>query len=196
MTSLRSAMKHSSPSPLSSPFSSTHGLPAFSSSPTDDAPPLSGRSSTSSRPSTSAGYSADHSTHSSSLLRTASGTSLSSAPSTASTLIVNPLSPNPYATPVPGYTPKVSFDTFENPVASMFSFTLRSTSAGYTRNRNTRLVSVLSKRLRSHGGRVFLCASSPDESGQEALDWSLESFVQDGDELVVFRGVEEDVLGV
>jgi hypothetical protein len=41
--------------------------------------------------------------------------------------------------------------------------------------------------------RVFLCASSPDESGQEALDWALESFVQDGDEFVVFRGVEEDV---
>ncbi|KAJ3711046.1 hypothetical protein C8R42DRAFT_596377 [Lentinula raphanica] len=83
-------------------------------------------------------------------------------------------------TPVPGYTPKVSFDTFENPAASMFSFTLRAKSAGYKRTRST---------------RVFLCASSPDESGREALDWALESFVQDGDEFVVFRGVEEDVLG-
>ncbi|THU93353.1 hypothetical protein K435DRAFT_670381 [Dendrothele bispora CBS 962.96] len=82
-------------------------------------------------------------------------------------------------TPVPGYTPKVSFDTFENPAASMFSFTLSSKSDGYKRTRNT---------------RVFLCASSPDESGREALDWALESFVQDGDEFVVFRGVEEDVL--
>lgn len=43
--------------------------------------------------------------------------------------------------------------------------------------------------------RVFLCASSPDESGREALDWALENLVQDGDELVVYRGVEEDVLG-
>lgn len=42
---------------------------------------------------------------------------------------------------------------------------------------------------------MFLCASSPDESGREALDWALETFVQDGDEFVVFRGVEEDVLG-
>jgi hypothetical protein len=42
---------------------------------------------------------------------------------------------------------------------------------------------------------VFLCASSPDESGREALDWALESLVQDGDEFVVFRGVEEEVLG-
>lgn len=42
---------------------------------------------------------------------------------------------------------------------------------------------------------VFLCASSPDESGREALDWALESLVQDGDEFVVCRGVEEEVLG-
>ncbi|KAJ7594236.1 hypothetical protein C8J56DRAFT_1002181 [Mycena floridula] len=74
---------------------------------------------------------------------------------------------------------KVSFDTFENPVASMFSFTLNSKSQGYKRTRNT---------------RVFLCASSPDESGREALDWSLESLVQDGDEFVVCRGVEEEVM--
>jgi hypothetical protein len=77
------------------------------------------------------------------------------------------------------YTPKVSFDTFENPIASMFSFTLQTKSAGYKRTRNT---------------RVYLCAASPDESGQEALDWCLESLVQDGDEVIVFRGVEEDLL--
>lgn len=80
-----------------------------------------------------------------------------------------------------GYTPKVSFDTFENPVASMFSFTLQVKTEGYKRTRNT---------------RAFLCASSPDESGREALDWALEFLVQDGDELIVFRGVDEDVLGV
>ena len=85
-----------------------------------------------------------------------------------------------FSSPAPTYTPKVSFDTFENPVASMFSFTLQVKSEGYRRNRNT---------------RVFLCASSPDESGREALEWSLESLVQEGDELIVFRGVDEDVLG-
>ncbi|KNZ79260.1 Universal stress protein A family protein C25B2.10 [Termitomyces sp. J132] len=79
----------------------------------------------------------------------------------------------------PGYTPKVSFDTFENKSASMFSFTLQVKSEGYVRTRST---------------RVFLCASSPDESGREALDWSLETLVQDGDELIVYRGVDEDVL--
>ncbi|KAJ7165548.1 hypothetical protein C8R43DRAFT_878116 [Mycena crocata] len=80
--------------------------------------------------------------------------------------------------PSGGYTPKVSFDTFENPVASMFSFTLQVKSAGYARSRST---------------RVFLCAAGPDESGREALDWSLEALVQDGDELIVCRGVDEDV---
>lgn len=61
----------------------------------------------------------------------------------------------------------------------MFSFTLSSASSAYVRTPAT---------------RVFLCAASPDESGEEALDWALESLVQDSDELVVFRGVEEDVL--
>ena len=63
----------------------------------------------------------------------------------------------------------------------MFSFTLQVKSDGYRRTRST---------------RVFLCASSPDESGREALDWCLEALVQDGDELIVCRGVDEDVLGV
>ena len=79
-----------------------------------------------------------------------------------------------------GYLPKVSFDTFENPAAPMFSFTLQVKSDGYERNRST---------------RVFLCASSPDESGIQALDWVMESLVQDGDELIVFRGFDTEVLG-
>lgn len=80
-----------------------------------------------------------------------------------------------------GYTPKVSFDTFENPQASMFSYTLHVQSEGYSRSKNT---------------RVFLCAASPDESGSQALDWALESLVQDGDELIAFRGVDTDDLGM
>ena len=80
-----------------------------------------------------------------------------------------------------GYTPRVSFDTFENPDASMFSFTLCAESVGYARTPQT---------------RVFLCAASPDESGRQALDWALDSLVQDGDELVVFRGFDEDDLGM
>ncbi len=61
----------------------------------------------------------------------------------------------------------------------MFSFTLSSASSGYVRTPAT---------------RVFLCAASPDESGEGALDWALESLVQDSDELVICRGVEEDIL--
>ncbi|KAI9513526.1 hypothetical protein F5148DRAFT_1156329 [Russula earlei] len=78
-----------------------------------------------------------------------------------------------------GYTPKVSFDTFENSAASMFSFTLQAKSDGYARSRST---------------RVFLCASSPDDSGRQALDWTIETLVQDGDELIVFRGIDQDDL--
>ncbi|KIJ64965.1 hypothetical protein HYDPIDRAFT_89768 [Hydnomerulius pinastri MD-312] len=96
----------------------------------------------------------------------------------------SPAAQHPHPTPSPsvaaqGYTPKVSFDTFENPAASMFSYTLHVQSDGYARNRAT---------------RVFLCAASPDESGREALEWALECLVQDGDELIVFRGVDQEEL--
>jgi hypothetical protein len=62
----------------------------------------------------------------------------------------------------------------------MFSFTLQAKSDGYDRSPST---------------RVFLCASSPDNSGRQALDWTIESLAQDGDELVVFRGIDQDDLG-
>ncbi|KAG9113178.1 hypothetical protein FRC07_007815, partial [Ceratobasidium sp. 392] len=95
-----------------------------------------------------------------------------------------PLSPMPTFTrsltggssTVPGYKPKVSFDTFENPSdAALDSFTLQASSDGYKRTRDT---------------RVFLCAASGDESGTEALEWTLESLVQHGDELIVVRGFD------
>jgi len=61
----------------------------------------------------------------------------------------------------------------------MFSYTLHVQSEGYSRNRST---------------RIFLCATSSDESGIEALDWAVESLVQDGDELIVFRGIDTEDL--
>jgi len=88
-------------------------------------------------------------------------------------------SPSPNNVASSGYTPKVSFDTFENPAASMFSYTLHVQSSSYTRNRAT---------------RVFLCAASPDESGSQALDWALSELVRDGDELIVLRGIEKEDL--
>ncbi|KAJ7647965.1 hypothetical protein FB45DRAFT_894893 [Roridomyces roridus] len=102
--------------------------------------------------------------------------SISIASPLLGTIALSPLPVTPNTTPA--YTPKVSFDTFENPVASMFSFTLQVKSDGYSRTRST---------------RVFLCAAGPDESGKTSLDWTLESLVQDGDELIVCRGVDEDV---
>jgi hypothetical protein len=118
-----------------------------------------------------------------------SNLSLSPPISSPATTINSPLrvttpSPSPSTITGPnasqGYTPKVSFDTFENSAASMFSFTLQAKSDGYERSTST---------------RGFLCASSPDESGRHALDWTIESLVQDGDELVVFRGIDQDDLG-
>lgn len=42
--------------------------------------------------------------------------------------------------------------------------------------------------LKTRNTRVYLCAVSPDQSGMEALEWSISSLVEDGDELVVVRG--------
>ncbi|KAG6918302.1 hypothetical protein DXG01_015394 [Tephrocybe rancida] len=172
---LRSAMKHSSrPStPQASPLPpSSIPLPPHSPETYPAAISLSPSSSSSlSAVSTSPG------TLSTSALHTPNQ---SHPPAGASILLSPQTHPHhPHAPATPGYTSKVSFDTFENKSASMFSFTLQVKSEGYVRTRST---------------RVFLCASSQDESGREALDWSLESLVQDGDELIVLRGVDEDVL--
>lgn len=111
------------------------------------------------------------------------GTPVAEGPSSSSSVLSLPQSPSHSTIPLVashGYTPKVSFDTFEDPQASMFSYTLHVQSDGYSRNKST---------------RVFLCASSPDESGRQALDWALDSLVQDGDELIVFRGIDTEDLG-
>ncbi|KAJ7496516.1 hypothetical protein FB451DRAFT_1385911 [Mycena latifolia] len=67
-------------------------------------------------------------------------------------------SPSPHLSHIfsptaPGYTPKVSFDTFENPAASMFSFTLQVKNAGYARTRSTRVPSSSAHAERRHGRR-------------------------------------------
>ncbi|OJT05895.1 Universal stress protein A family protein C25B2.10 [Trametes pubescens] len=172
---LRSAMKHSSrPSTPNSIPSSSPNLPASSLSPPLTGIPLGSPAlSASTLPTFAASTPAFHTPYSQGI----------PASSNASSTAVTMGSPNTPASPLiaaQGYTPKVSFDTLENPQASMFSYTLHVQSEGYARMRST---------------RVFLCASSPDESGRQALDWCLESLVQDGDELVVFRGVDPDDFG-
>ena len=169
---LRSAMKHqsrpSSPSPTPSPQSSPSQSSPIPALPQPSILSLA-----------SPGSSSPATTLNSPLLITSpspSTTILSPSSTTQSPTASTIISPNAGQ----GYTPKVSFDTFENPVASMFSFTLQVKSDGYER---------------SPSSRVFLCASSPDDSGRHALDWTIESLVQDGDELVVFRGIDQDDLG-
>jgi len=77
-----------------------------------------------------------------------------------------------------GYTRKVGFETFEPSTDSaLFSYTLQAKSDAYRRTRNT---------------RVFMVAVSPDESGNEALEWLMESLIEDGDEIVAVRVVELD----
>ena len=169
---LRSAMKHSSsrpttpsqgpgPSAITSPLLS----PPVASLPLS---PASTHTQMSPTPTSTAGSTRPSSPYS------------SANPSRSAVTIGSPnSSPSPLVA-AQGYTPKVSFDTLENPVASMFSYTLHVQSDGYDRTRST---------------RVFLCAASPDESGSQALEWCLESLVQDGDELVVFRGIDPDDFG-
>jgi len=163
---LRSAMKQ--PSRPGSPTASASSL-----SPQISRVPLPSPSPTTPTPFTSQSL-----PNSMSFSRTQSSNSLSALNGTTPTSLLAPPPLTHHPVSSPNYTPKVSFDTFENPVANMFSFTLQVKSEGYRRTRNT---------------RVFLCASSPDESGSEALEWSLEYLVQDGDELIVFRGADEDV---
>ncbi|KAH9981941.1 hypothetical protein BJV77DRAFT_1029766, partial [Russula vinacea] len=164
---LRSAMKHSSRSSTPSPSPSPQSSPAQSSPiPPLPHPSILTLASPVSSPATTLN----------------SPLPVSSSPST--TILTPSLTHSPTASTIgpnaaQGYTPKVSFDTFENPAASMFSFTLQAKSDGYERSPST---------------RVFLCASSPDDSGRQALDWTIESLIQGGDELVVFRGIDQDDL--
>ncbi|KAI0332213.1 hypothetical protein GY45DRAFT_1321265 [Cubamyces sp. BRFM 1775] len=166
---LRSAMKHSSSRPTT-PNSGPSTSPMLRASPLSppmpNIPLASPALSTATLPATS-------STHPTSSTHFGQH----SNPSSSVVTFGSPNGPGSPLIAAQGYTPKVSFDTLENPQASMFSYTLHVQSEGYTRTRST---------------RVFLCASSPDESGRQALEWCLESLVQDGDELVVFRGVDPD----
>ncbi|KZT26056.1 hypothetical protein NEOLEDRAFT_1132587 [Neolentinus lepideus HHB14362 ss-1] len=177
---LRSAMKHNSagsrPSTPGSPAQIGAVLPRTSTHTS-----ISGLSTVSNSPSPSPYQS--HA-HASPIPYHIQNNSLSAMPSPSPSSLPLPssplLSPSP-STPMPiaGYTPKVSFDTFEDPSSSMFSYTLRVKSDGFEKGKGT---------------RVFLCASSPDQSGLQALDWACESLVQEGDELIVLRGVGEEEL--
>ncbi|GMK56254.1 hypothetical protein CspeluHIS016_0300940 [Cutaneotrichosporon spelunceum] len=70
------------------------------------------------------------------------------------------------------YRKKVGFETFDDLPDTLFTFTAQAKSQGYKRSRST---------------RVFLVAVSPDESGENALEWLMSEMVEDGDEVVAMR---------
>ncbi|ORX37655.1 hypothetical protein BD324DRAFT_578323 [Kockovaella imperatae] len=75
------------------------------------------------------------------------------------------------------YRRKVGFEAFEPDSDALFAYTCQAKSEGYKRSRNT---------------RVFAVAVSPDESGEDALDWLMTELVEDGDEIVAIRVIDID----
>jgi len=77
------------------------------------------------------------------------------------------------------YDRKVGFDLLGEPLHDAepndFSFTLQSKSKNYSRNRNS---------------RTFLVATDVLSHSQNALEWTLDTLVDDGDELVALRVLE------
>ncbi|GAO50905.1 hypothetical protein G7K_5024-t1 [Saitoella complicata NRRL Y-17804] len=75
------------------------------------------------------------------------------------------------------YKKRVGFDTFTNKDATRYSLTLKSKHAEYVYNRHS---------------RTFLIGSDTSDYSDYALDWLLESLVEDGDEIVALRVVEPE----
>ncbi|CEH18283.1 SUGAR UTILIZATION REGULATORY PROTEIN IMP2 [Ceraceosorus bombacis] len=70
---------------------------------------------------------------------------------------------------------KVGFDCTEENITGEFSFTLQVKSRGYKRTKNT---------------RTFMCAIDENAYSERALEWLMESLVEDGDEIVALRVLE------
>ncbi|PWO00561.1 hypothetical protein FA09DRAFT_327980 [Tilletiopsis washingtonensis] len=73
---------------------------------------------------------------------------------------------------------KVGFDTMpdaDETVSGEFSYTLQVKSRGYRRTKNT---------------RTFMCAFDTNAYSERALEWLMESLVEDGDEVVALRVLE------
>lgn len=73
------------------------------------------------------------------------------------------------------YERGVSFDTFDNPDAADFSLTLNYKHKGYQCTRRS---------------RTFLCGTDQNEYSDFALEWLIDELVDDGDEIVCLRAVE------
>ncbi|KDN46993.1 hypothetical protein K437DRAFT_223350 [Tilletiaria anomala UBC 951] len=80
--------------------------------------------------------------------------------------------------PPKGWERKVGFDTMPDAMeteSQSFSFTLQARSKGYVRTKNT---------------RTFMCAVDNNTYSERALEWLMESLVEDGDEVVALRVLE------
>ncbi|CAO1618770.1 unnamed protein product [Parajaminaea phylloscopi] len=80
----------------------------------------------------------------------------------------------------PGYERRVGFDSMidaDETASGTFGFTLQVKSHGYQRTRNT---------------RTFMCAVDENPYSERALEWLMESLVEDNDELVTVSVLEGD----
>ena len=83
-----------------------------------------------------------------------------------------------------GYERIVGFDTMpdaEDTVSRSASYTLQVKSVGYARTKHT---------------RTFMCAVDATESSERALEWIMENLVDDGDEIVAVRVLDEEQDGM
>ncbi|KAI9852400.1 MAG: hypothetical protein M1824_002008, partial [Vezdaea acicularis] len=71
---------------------------------------------------------------------------------------------------------RVSFDTFDNKDATDFSLTLNCKHKDFQYTRRS---------------RIFLCGLNKDEYSEYALEWLIDELIEDGDEIVCLRVVEE-----
>ncbi|KAG1046407.1 hypothetical protein G6F46_001840 [Rhizopus delemar] len=72
----------------------------------------------------------------------------------------------------------VSFDAMTNKDLPDYSFTLRAKSPGYKRTRHS---------------RVFMIATDLANYSESALNWAIDSMMEDGDELIVLRVVTVEI---
>lgn len=80
----------------------------------------------------------------------------------------------------PGYERRVGFDSMidaDETASGTFGFTLQVKSHGYQRTRNT---------------RTFMCAVDNNAYSERALEWLMESLVEENDEIVTVTVLEGD----
>lgn len=85
----------------------------------------------------------------------------------------------PSSSPAREFTPQVAFDTVGNKEATDFSLTLRYKHQDYEYSRSS---------------RTFMCGTDNNKYSENAVSWLIRELVEDGDEVVCFRVVENGKL--